>query len=144
MRETTAKKFGYPGLLVKEYQHWELLCRYEQVTLGSLILICRAEADAFSKLPPEAFTELATIVPEVEAELKQLFGYDKINWLMLMMKDPEVHFHIVPRYSDDREFEGVVFKDTSYPTAPKLTVVNEISEITLIQLKEKLKAVFNE
>ena len=142
MFKNTLEKFGYPETLVKEYEYWRLLCRYEQVTLGSLILIYKTEVDAFSKVSPEGFTELAVIVPEVETKLKTIFNYEKINWMMLMMKDPEVHFHVIPRYSADKEFEGINFKDQFWPSAPRLKEVNQIDHSILIKLVEKMKAAF--
>lgn len=142
MLDVTLKKFGYPDSLVKEYEHWLLLCRFEQVTLGSLILICKDQTGAFSKISPESFAELPIIVKEVETNLKKLFQYEKINYLMLMMVDPEVHFHIIPRYPSDKEFEGVVFKDFAWPKKPDIDVVNNISEDTFKKLTAMLRAGF--
>ncbi len=39
---------------------------------------------------------------------------------MLMMHDPEVHFHILPRYAIDQNFEGRIFKDIGWPGMPNL------------------------
>jgi diadenosine tetraphosphate (Ap4A) HIT family hydrolase len=36
------------------------------------------------------------------------------------MVDPDVHFHVIPRYSDQREFAGAAFPDTGWPGPPKL------------------------
>ena len=92
----TMKKFGYPESCIKEYQHWVVLLRPQQVTLGALILICREEATAFSLISPEAFGELPEIIREIETNVSRTFTYNKINYLMLMMVDPEVHFHVIP------------------------------------------------
>lgn len=99
MLSETLAKFEYPNTLVKEYGHWLLLRRFKQVTLGSLTPMCKYEVDAFSKISKKSFGELSKIIPEIESKTKQLFGNDKINYLMLMMVDHEVHFHIIPRYS---------------------------------------------
>ncbi len=34
----TIVRFGYPATLVAEYEHWVVLLRPEQPTLGSLVL----------------------------------------------------------------------------------------------------------
>ena len=34
----TMQKFGYPDTLIAEYDHWVVLLRPSQVTLGSLVL----------------------------------------------------------------------------------------------------------
>lgn len=142
MLDVTLKKFGYPTTLVKEYRHWYLLCRFKQVTLGSLILICKDQVDAFSKISAESFAELPFAIKEIEKNLKELYQYDKINYLMLMMKDPEVHFHVIPRYSSDRQFKEVIFSDTAWPKKADIDIVNDISEKTLLKLTIELQDSF--
>jgi len=107
----TYEQFGHPATLVKEFRHRVVLCRKAQVTLGSLILITKDNATAFSELSDESFAELPIAIRAIEKALKRSFGYEKINYFMLMMADPEVHFHVIPRYSHDVEFGGLVFKD---------------------------------
>ncbi|MEO8453961.1 MAG: HIT family protein, partial [Sphingomicrobium sp.] len=46
----TIKKFGYPATLVREFDHWLILLRPAQVTLGSLVLAAKSEATAYSEL----------------------------------------------------------------------------------------------
>ena len=55
----TIEKFGYPGTLIREYDHWVVLLRPAQATLGALILACKDEASRFSDITLEAFTEMA-------------------------------------------------------------------------------------
>ncbi len=95
----TIEKFGYPATLVHELRHWLVLLRPAQVTLGSLVLAAKSDATAFSELPVEAFAEQAQAVRSIERALSSLVRYEKINYLMLMMVDPNVHFHVIPRYS---------------------------------------------
>ncbi len=120
------KKFGYPNTCVKEFQHWVILLRPQQVTLGSLILVCREEVTAFSKISLDAFGELSGIIRELESNVFRAFGYTKINYLMLMMVDPEVHFHVIPRYDTPRTFGQEQFRDHGWPGPPDLKHSNEI------------------
>jgi diadenosine tetraphosphate (Ap4A) HIT family hydrolase len=39
---------------------------------------------------------------------------------MLMMVDPNVHFHVIPRYSGGREWSSVRFPDHGWPGVPDL------------------------
>ena len=39
----TIEKFGYPTTLIREYEHWLVLLRPEQVTLGSLVLAAKSD-----------------------------------------------------------------------------------------------------
>ena len=99
MTNETMRKFGYPATLIRDYEHWVVLLRPAQVTLGSLVLAAKSDATAFGALAAGAHAELATITAEIEATLLAAIGYERINYLMLMMVDPNVHFHVFPRYS---------------------------------------------
>ena len=39
---------------------------------------------------------------------------------MLMMVDPHVHFHIIPRYAGERSSTAATFADTGWPGPPDL------------------------
>ena len=116
----TIEKFGYPGSLLREYDHWVVLLRRAQVTLGSLVLAAKSNAQAYSDLPKEAFAEQATVIAHIEQALREFSAYEKINYLMLMMVDREVHFHVVPRYSEPRTFAEIQFPDHGWPGQPDL------------------------
>jgi len=90
------------------------------VTLGSLVLAALGEAQSFSQIPPQAFAELATVTRHVEDGLKGFRAHDKINYLMLMMVDPHVHFHVLPRYRQAQEFRRLTIADKGWPAAPDL------------------------
>ena len=115
MPNPTAVKFGHPDTLVADYEHWCVLLRPGQVTLGSLVLVCKNEAHRFSDITPDAFCELARATRGIEAGLAAFRPFDRINYLMLMMLDPDVHFHVVPRYGSVQTFEGVKFPDQGWP-----------------------------
>jgi diadenosine tetraphosphate (Ap4A) HIT family hydrolase len=117
----TMLKFGAPQTIIRRYHHWSILLRPQQLTLGSLILAAHEPARAFSQLSPESFTELHVVTSQLEAALAKAFHYDKLNYLMLMMIDPDVHFHVLPRYSETRNFDGTEFFDSGWPGAPDLT-----------------------
>ena len=116
----TIRKFGYPATLIAGYQHWVVLLRPAQPTLGSLILAAKSDVTAFSELKPKAFTELGTVTAAIEKVLKQAVAPAKINYLMLMMVDPNVHFHVIPRYEGGRGFSEIDVSDAGWPGVPAL------------------------
>ncbi len=120
MANETMRKFGYPDSLIREYEHWVVLLRPAQVTLASLVLAAKSHATAFGQLPPGAHAELATVTKEIEATLLAESGYEKINYLMLMMVDPHVHFHVLPRYPGAKTLDGVSIGDVGWPGQPDL------------------------
>lgn len=121
----TMRKFGAPESRIQGYEHWSVLLRHPQVTLGSMILAAHGPATSWAGLPPGSFGELQRVVPELETALKKAFDYEKLNYLMLMMVDPYVHFHVIPRYSTTRQFAGRAFLDAGWPGPPDLGRSNE-------------------
>ena len=124
----TAEKFGYPDSVVKSFEHWHVLVRPAQPTLGSLVLVCSDPVGQFGQISPEASTELQQATAEIERVLGESFQFDRINYLMLMMVDPDVHFHVLPRYAKERDYEGVTFTDATWPGPPDITAANDFPE----------------
>ena len=116
----TIQRFGYPATLIAEYEHWVVLLRPAQPALGSLILAAKGEAMAFSDLDATDFAELQQAIRDIERVLHEAVSYAKINYLMLMMVDPHVHFHVVPRYEGQRTACGVTVRDAGWPKVPAL------------------------
>ena len=135
----TMQKFGYPQTLIKEFKKWVIVLRPQQVTLGSLILICQDDAKAFSDISPEAFLELPQVIKEIESSLSKAFSYQKINYLMLMMVDPDVHFHVIPRYEETKSFSRHDFFDHGWPGAPNLKNPNETNSSLTVAILDHLK-----
>ena len=127
----TMSKFGAPDTCVRSYRYWTVLLRPAQVTLGSLVLAAFEPARALSELSRESFSELSEVVRDIEAALARAFAFDKINYLLLMMVDPDVHFHVIPRYSTERSFAGVKFTDPGWPSVPDLSRKNDIADETM-------------
>lgn len=134
MANDTMRKFGYPESLIREYDHWVVLLRPAQVTLGSLVLAAKSDVTAFGALPPGAHAELAQVTAEVEATLKAEIAYQRINYLMLMMVDPHVHFHIFPRYEGSRSLEDVTIEDRGWPGPPDLKTALELPKAPMLRL----------
>ena len=121
----TMRKFGAPQTIIRQYQYWSVMLRPAQATLGALVLAAHEPAEAFSQLSPESFTELHSITGQIESALTKAFQYGKINYLMLMMVDPDVHFHVIPRYAQPRQFADMEFIDAGWPAMPNLGQINK-------------------
>jgi diadenosine tetraphosphate (Ap4A) HIT family hydrolase len=118
-RNATFSRFGGEDTLIADYRWWSVQARPGQATLGALILLAHGPAQAFGDLPAGAHGELARITHDIEATVGQ-FGNQKINYMMLMMVDPHVHFHVLPRYAEDVTFDGIRFTDPGWPGLPDL------------------------
>jgi diadenosine tetraphosphate (Ap4A) HIT family hydrolase len=140
MVNSTITKFGHPGTIVRVYDHWLVLLRPQQVTAGSLVLAAKSEATAYGMLPQEAFIEQGLVVAEIEAALGRMLAYERINYLMLMMVDPHVHFHVIPRYSGNRSLAGVDIADHGWPGPPDLTSAVGLDEAGIARGVAELQA----
>lgn len=140
----TIEKFGFPASLVREYRHWLVLVRPAQVTAGSLVLAAKGDSTAYGMLPEAAFTEQAQIVRDIEFALKSAVNFDKINYLMLMMMDPYVHFHVFPRYAGVRVLAGVSISDSGWPAPPDLGSAISLDGASLEAVVRALKVIWPE
>lgn len=130
MTNPTMQKFGHPTTLIHDYADWVVLLRNDQITLGSLVVAEKSPATSLSAVKPRALAELASIAGDVETAFARTFQPDKFNYLKLMMVDPNVHFHVLPRYSGARECAGVTFEDRAWPKAPS---IGDVTPTTLAQ-----------
>ena len=120
MANPTEIKFGDPATRIAQTTHWTVLLRPKQPTLGSLVLVCREPVHAFSDLSAAAYADLRDVLRSVEPALRKVSNYERINYLMLMMVDPDVHFHVIPRYAGTRSFLGANYRDAGWPGPPNL------------------------
>ena len=135
----TIEKFGYPHSLVREYDHWVVLVRPQQITLASMVLALKSEVTALGQAPEAAFGELKRVTADLEAALAATFAPDKINYLMLMMSDPHVHFHVLPRYASERSIAGMNFVDRAWPVAPSVADVTDTGEAERAAIADTLR-----
>jgi diadenosine tetraphosphate (Ap4A) HIT family hydrolase len=115
------EKFMTEKLLIAETEYWKWSLRPQQPTLGSSILSLKRPATQLSEITFKEGEEFSKIVKIIEGSLKETFNFDKINYLMLMMVDNHVHYHIIPRYSDKLNLFGVEWVDQGWPALPDLS-----------------------
>ena len=137
---STIEKFGYPETLLEGYEHWVVLLRQRQTTLGAIVLACKEEAKSFADVSPAAFLELKAVVHELETTMREVFACQKFNYLMLMMVDPHVHFHVLPRYEKTQTFDDIEFQDASWPKAPDMQFTNDVPSKTFTALRDHLRS----
>lgn len=102
-------------------------------------MICTDPARQFSAISPAAFNEMQTVVGHVEAATTSFRKWDKINYLMLMMVDPDVHFHVLPRYASGQTWQGLDFADEGWPAQPDLAGGHKLGDDQIAALVKELK-----
>ena len=136
--EDFEKKFRLSELVIAETAFWRWSVRPEQATVGAGVLSAKRPVEAFSEITEEESADLGKMLKIIEDTLKTTFEYKRINYLMLMMVDFHVHFHVIPRYDHDIEFSGIVWKDKGWPTPPVLDA-EAVSDDILFAIRDELK-----
>lgn len=134
----TLEKFGYGPGTVFEDDHWAAVVRPAQPTLGSMVLIAKRDIDSFGALSAAEGAALPAMVARIEAALARVVAPERINYLMLMMVDRHVHFHVVPRYATPRNWGNHEFIDTGWPGVPSLSPAVTLSDEEIAQMRASL------
>jgi diadenosine tetraphosphate (Ap4A) HIT family hydrolase len=99
------------NLLIKEFKHWTVLIHKNQCYLGRcMIKLNRHLVDLFD-INQEEWDEVFEITKKLRDVLKGLFHPDLFNYASLGNVAAHLHIHVIPRYKDKREFEGIDFFD---------------------------------
>jgi diadenosine tetraphosphate (Ap4A) HIT family hydrolase len=110
--------FRLDGLTVHAARGWALSVRPGQLTLGSMVISSEDGHLDFSGFDADTSAGLADAFALAERLAKDLFGAVRVNLVCLMMKDPVVHFHVVPRYEQPVERYGLTWEDADWPGPP--------------------------
>lgn len=140
--ESGEKSMDYEKLKIKSYKYWDLYLHENQCYLGRVFaqLKDEKEIEDFLDIQGEVREEFFQIGQNVKKALKTQFKPDKMNYAALSNTSPVIHMHIIPRYKETREFNGVTFKDTrwgqNYAPYDRSFV---IEESTLFKIRDALK-----
>lgn len=132
------KKFKTEELKIYDSKYWIWSLRPVQATLGASVLSLKRECPVFSELNQDEFCDLKNIIRVIEKTLKITFNYDVMNYLMLMMVDKQVHYHVIPRYERTIDFAGTSWMDSGWPGVPNLTG-NELDMHELHEIQNAIK-----
>lgn len=126
------QKFRLDELSLQRSEHWTWSLRPVPITLGAGILSLNRFCTSFAELSPAEGAELAAIARSIDARLQKAFAPDRMNYLMLMMVDRHLHFHVVPRYAQIRHFGGMPWEDKAWPKPPDLGVYADRADSSVL------------
>lgn len=133
----TAKTFGYPETLIKEFDQWLVLLRPDQITIGTLVLVEKSGATHLGQLSQEQWSDFSKVCEYAENLLREKFRAEKFNYLALMMRDPNVHFHFIPRYPKPVIIDGVEYADPDWPLKTEFVEI-ELPDAVFEKIKQVL------
>ncbi len=107
--------FNPEKTLVKEFEHWVILVRGEQTTLGDCLFVVKRNIPTFSDMSAEEAAELQIAIRWYEDKCRKLYGAEKFNYVAAMMRDHFAHFHAFPRYSKSVVRHGIEWNDDRWP-----------------------------
>lgn len=122
-------KFRVAELEVARPPGWVLSVRPGQLTLGAMVLSVESGAQDLAALDAAAGAGLAEGLGLAERLAREVYGAVRINALCLMMQDPVVHFHILPRYDRAVERHGRLWQDSDWPAPPTIRPASDPDEI---------------
>lgn len=91
---------------------------------GFCRVVWTAHVREMSDLDPGERTSLMNVVFAVEKVVRSLFAPDKMNLASLGNMTPHLHWHVIPRWHDDRHFPGPIWGSPQRDTRPPRPVVS--------------------
>jgi diadenosine tetraphosphate (Ap4A) HIT family hydrolase len=98
------------------------LCRVVRVADPDYPGFCRViwgrHVAEMTDLPAADRRHLLAVVFAVEASVRMLWRPDKVNLASLGNLVPHLHWHVIPRFADDRHFPQPIWAKASRPSSP--------------------------
>ncbi len=89
--------------------HWRVILAREPDYPGFCRVVWNAHVREMTDLDPAARAALMDAVYAVEAALRAVLAPQKINLASLGNQVPHLHWHVIPRFADDRHFPDPVW-----------------------------------
>jgi diadenosine tetraphosphate (Ap4A) HIT family hydrolase len=82
--------------------------------------VCRGPTTRFGDIIPAAIAGLHDAIRRIGTILREFVQYERINYPVLIMADPDVHSYVIPRFASERVHLGRRFPDAGWPGPPAL------------------------
>ncbi|MGE5387093.1 MAG: HIT family protein [Betaproteobacteria bacterium] len=92
---------------------------------GFCRVVWNAHISEITDLPPDQRMELMAVVFAVEAVVRSLFQPDKINLASFGNMTPHLHWHIIPRWRQDKNFPESIWGRQQRTGAVPVTAVSD-------------------
>jgi diadenosine tetraphosphate (Ap4A) HIT family hydrolase len=103
---------------------------------GFCRVIWNEHVKEMTDLPATMRTEMMNIVFAVESAVREVMHPDKINLASLGNMTPHLHWHVIPRYADDKHFPNPIWGAPS--RISRVTRINDIPGCLRASITNKL------
>jgi diadenosine tetraphosphate (Ap4A) HIT family hydrolase len=104
-------KQGKNPYFIHEFKHSIFVIGDHQFYKGYSLLLLKEYVRELHELDPETYIELSTELLIAGKAIHKTFNPWKMNYQCLGNKDQHVHWHIIPRYEDDKYHRTLPFTD---------------------------------
>lgn len=93
---------------------------------GYCRVICNDHIKEMTDLIPAQRSRLMMTVCQVEQVIREVLNPDKINLASLGNMTPHLHWHVIPRYRDDKHFPNPIWGAAMRGTRHSVTKASEV------------------
>lgn len=136
-----ARTFRHDVLTVRRTDSWTVSVRPAQPVLGALVISSTRGCVDLAELTATEGAELIDLLGRYEGWARRAYGAVRLNVLLLMMKDPIVHVHVLPRYDGARDRHGATWTDAGWPGPPSLEPL-DVGERALLAIADETREAF--
>ena len=110
------------------------LCKTKANNSRGVVILLKRETENVSGMLPEEGAEFPKVIKWYENLCKEKFGAVKFNYMIMMMKDPFVHYHAFPRYDKRVNLFGVEWGDAN--TLSNFSSVDKLDDELLFKIRD--------
>lgn len=107
--------------LIFSTSYWDVRLNPNQKYLGRCAVVLKRPCASLSEVTQEEMRDFLQVIKNLETLLKETFGATMFNWACSMNHayqvnppNPQVHWHMIPRYIRPVEFKGKIFRDERF------------------------------
>ncbi len=126
----------YQQLKISSGQYWNIFLHQDQTVLGRSYFWYNGELTDLMEIPERAMLELRENGNRLKRTLEELFHPNQFNYSSLNNRTKHLHFHVIPRYRDSREFMGISFTDEHFGESYQRNQGVHLHPTLLAEIKE--------
>jgi diadenosine tetraphosphate (Ap4A) HIT family hydrolase len=135
------------GDLIFETEYWTIFLAPNQSNIGTCVIVLKRRCGTLKGLKGEEWLDFGKIVKKLECSLESAFKPVMFNWGALMNADylvenpdPHMHWHLIPRYKEKIQFQGLIFEDRYFGSMePRPIKIREVPENVREKIIEKIR-----